>query len=130
MPEHGDHEPDDRHLAGAEPRDQLLRGDRADDDPGREREEREAGLDRRVAEHALHEQRVEEEHREQPAGDDEHRDVRAAHRADGEDREAHERLGGAVLDHDEADQEHGGERRGCRAPRRSPSPVSAERTIP
>ena len=98
--------------------------------PGREREEGEAGLDRRVVEHALHEQRVEEEHREQPAGDDEHRDVGAANRADGEDREADERLGRAVLDHDEPDQQHA--RRRARMPSTSPEPqpCSAERTIP
>ena len=53
QPDDRDRHPDQRHLARAEPRDELLGEAGADDDPGREREEREAGLERRVAEHAL-----------------------------------------------------------------------------
>ena len=76
---------DQRHLTGAEPRHEALRQARADDDPRGERQERETGLERGVAEHALQIERVEVEHREQPGGDEEHDDVRGAHRRHAED---------------------------------------------
>ena len=46
---------------------QRLREAGADHDPEREGDERKPGLDRRVAEHALHVERVEVEHREEAA---------------------------------------------------------------
>jgi hypothetical protein len=64
--DHGHGHTDERHLARADRRDEPLGEARADDDPRREREEREPCLERGVAEHALEVERVEEEHREQP----------------------------------------------------------------
>ena len=57
----------------ADPRRELRREPGGDHDPGRERQEREPGLQRPVAEHALDVERVEEEHREHPRHREEHR---------------------------------------------------------
>ena len=73
--------PDERKLPSADLRDETLRETGADDDPGGEGKEGEAGLQRRVAEHALQVERVEEEHREEARRDEEHRHVRGAHGA-------------------------------------------------
>ena len=51
---------------------ELLGEPGADDDAERHGQEREAGLQRRVAEDLLHVERGEEEHREQPADDEQH----------------------------------------------------------
>ena len=78
--------------------------------PGREREEREPGLERGVPEDALEVQRVEVEHREEPGGHEEHHDVRGAHRPHAEDAQAHEWLRRAALDDDERDEQRNGDR--------------------
>ena len=75
-------------------------------------------------------QRVEEEHREHPREGEEHREVRGRERADAEDREPDERLRRALLDQDEADEEHGRERRRRRSTTSSSSRAAAEWTSP
>jgi hypothetical protein len=69
-----------------------------DDDPDGHGQEREPGLERRVAEDPLHVQRREEEHPEQAADDDEHDRVRRRQGADAQDAQAHERRDRAALD--------------------------------
>ena len=78
--------------------DQLLREPGAGDDPEGHGQEREAGLQRRVAEDLLHVERGEEEHPEEAADDDEEDGVGGGQRADAEDPEAHERGDRAALD--------------------------------
>ena len=72
-----------------------------DDDADRQRQVREPGLERVVAEHLLHVQRDEEEHREQRHRDQQRDDVRPGDRPQAEDRERHERGLRAQLDDDE-----------------------------
>src|ERR1700747_2762128 len=72
-----------------------------DHDPGRERQEGDARLQRAKAERALDVLRVEEEHREHPREGEEHRQIRRRERADAEDRKPDERLGRALLDQGE-----------------------------
>ena len=93
--------------------------------PGREREEREPGLERGVAEHALEVQRVEVEHREEPGGDEEHDDVRGAHRPHAEDAQTDERLGRARSIDDERAEQRDGEREESARVQRRPSPSPA-----
>ena len=83
--------------------DQALREPRRRDHATGQRQEAEAGLDRRHVQHVLQVERREEEHREHAAGDDEHRCVRSAQRAGAEDVESHQRMRRAQLDHDERD---------------------------
>ncbi len=54
---------------------------RRQDGGARSRQEREAGFQRRIAEHLLHVERQEEEVREHDRAEDEPDDVRAGHRA-------------------------------------------------
>ena len=122
QPGRGEREPDQRHLARAERRNEPLRESGADDHPGGERDERESRLERREPEHALDVERVEEEHREEAGCDDEHRHVRAAHGP------APRRSRGGRAARPSAARSARTRRaarpraRGSRAPRRSPSP--------
>ena len=95
--ERGDDHPDDGDRPHADPRRELRRETGRDDDPGGERQERETGLQRAVAEHALEVERVEEEHREETRRDEEHRDVRRGQRPHAEDAEPDERRARAQL---------------------------------
>ena len=83
--------PAHEHRLEAEPRDELRRHARRDDDRQRERQVGQARLHRVVAEHALHVERHEEEHREQRHADQQADDVRRAQRPQPEDPERHER---------------------------------------
>ena len=76
----------------------------ADDDAERERQEREAGLQRRVAQHLLDVEAEEVEHREHRGTDDEHHGEGRAAGAVGQDADRHEGVGGAHLDDDEGDE--------------------------
>ena len=96
-----------RRGADADPLDELLRDAGAGGDPHRHRQEREARLERRVAEDLLHVERAEEEEREQAADREQQDQVRAGERAHPEDPEPDQRRLGAALDEHERDQEHG-----------------------
>ena len=102
---------DREHALGPEAADQLLREHRADHDPEAHRQERDAGLERRVAEHLLQVQGAEEEHREHPGEDQQHHAVGGRQRAQPEQVEAHQRRVRAPLDRP---------RRRPAAPRRAP----------
>src|SRR5215218_8405471 len=99
----GDEQAGDEHGLEAEAGDQWSARAGGEDDPDRERQVREAGLERRVPEHVLHVQRDEEEHREQRGSDQDGGHVDAGDRAHPEDAgERHQRSGLAPLDQVEA----------------------------
>ena len=85
-------------------------------DPGRghdhqrQRQVGEPGVDRAVAEHLLHVEGDEEEHREERGADQQADHVGPGQGADAEDRERHQRLGGAQLDRDEGGEQRDRER--------------------
>ena len=89
---------------GADPREQLAGDAGADDDPDAEREEGEAGRDRREALDDLQPQAEEEEHREQADADDERHEVGRPAVAVEQHAHGHERVRDPVLDDEEAHQ--------------------------
>ena len=70
-PDRGERQPDQDGRLDADALDELLGEPGAGDDPEGHGQEREAGLQRRVAEDLLHVERGEEEHPEEAADDDE-----------------------------------------------------------
>ena len=115
----------------ADPGDQGGGDSRGDDDRHRQRQVREPGLDRAVAQHVLHVQRDEEEHAEQRCSGQDPDHVRSGERAVAEDRERHQRRGRAQLDRDEGGEQGDRSRRAGRSsgpsPSRRPAPRSARR---
>ena len=79
------------HRTHAEPGHQPRRQRRRDEHRQRDRQERQPGLQRVVAQHLLQVQRHEEEHREQRRVHQHHDDVRGAQRRQPEDRQRHQR---------------------------------------
>ena len=102
-------------------RDELGGGARRDDDPHRQRQVGDPGLDRRVAQHVLQVERDEEEHREQRHADQQPDDVGAAQGSVSEDRERHQRITLAALNCHERDQQHPGCGQADDRPGRSPA---------
>ena len=87
----------------------------------REWQVRQAGLERRVAEHLLHVAREEEEHREERRADEQAGDVRARQRAQAEDPKRHQRRARAQLGRHEHGQQRERDREQAERLRRTPA---------
>ncbi len=120
----GDHRhPGREHRLEADPRDELGGDPGGDDDPEREGQVGEAGVDRAVAEHLLHVERDEEEHREQRRADQEPDDVGARQGPEAEDPERHQRRLRASLDRDEGGDQRRGQAEQAERLQRAPARV-------